>query len=279
MSHVETTNSALNGEKIKVTVRGSGRLQGSSEGTAYDFAGSAEGWAALTNADADVGAGARPAAAQPAAGSNTGSGWVTADYQQQNGGNVRALFVHIDLGSPITIPSGESIVSTFDYTQGIYGVNNTAWSIWTKDSGGTWTRRADVGGFGTTDGNDLTIEWSPVVSTDVYGIAVWLRSDISSSPTGSALLKTVVIGSEVVYGDAFYEWTDTDAPEAFATGFGLQVNFGDVSAIPPYTPTHEYTFFEIVTSGPVGYDYDTPYAYADGEPFSLPIETCFLGVP
>jgi hypothetical protein len=95
------------------------------------------------------------------------------------------------------------------------------------------------------------------------------------------LLKSVVVtGQGDIYGDAFYYWSDDDGvSHAFASGDGLQVEGGDVSSIPPYSSEHEYTFYEIVASDPVLYEYATQYTYAEGDPFSLQLITCFLGVP
>lgn len=250
-----------------ICVTGSARINTGSAQTSYDFTSGANGFTALTNADSDVGTAARPATGEPAAGSITGSGWTTADYEQENTTDVRAIYVHLDT-SVITVAAGEGITATFDYTQGNHGSGFTAWRMQTKDSGGVWSDRVVTAGGSTTDGTDLTIAWSPLVDTDIYGIAVWIRTDNQSSPSGSALLKSIVIsGGDVAYGDSFYTWTETDeAGVAYSGSDGLNQDGSGITHANAFSPESYYEYTATGTGNPFSFSYTDPDGvYTDNE--------------
>lgn len=235
---------------VSILVRGNGILQEASDATEYDFSTGANGFSALTNSDSDVGGDARPASGQPAAGSIGGSGWNHADYNQHNGTPARAVYVHIDLGSPLTVRAGQSLVATFDYTKGNHGGGFTAWRIQTKDAGGVWTIRSNVTAAGTNNGTNLTLSWTPGSDTVIHGIAVWLRSDNGTPRSGSVTLKSVAIpGTDEILGDALYYSTDSwQTAVAYDAGDGLHLEESQPAA-PPYNDNHEYFFPQVEVQG------------------------------
>jgi hypothetical protein len=274
-----TDNPALNGERIASTVRGTGILRQGGEGGDYDFTTGSNGWSPAEFAATSLGDD-RPANGQGDGATLTGSGWEDQDYTQVNATDVRAAYIYIILGAPITVLDGETVTVTFDYTKGTHNSGLAAWVLKTKDSGSTWTSRAVVNGSGTTNGTDKTLVWTVSGDTTIYGIAVRIRSDTISSPTGDALIKSVVItGVETIYGDAFYYWLEGESAQAYDNPYGLLIEGSQPTSIPPYNPEHEYSVFDIVTSGPVLYEFDSPYGNSNAENWSVQIITCFLGVP
>lgn len=85
-------------------------------------------------------------------------------------------------------------------------------------------------------------------------------------------------GGTDIMGDAFYYSTDNWATATpYADGFGLLVEGFQPDAIPPFDPSHEYTLPPMeVTSGPVLYEFNSPYPDGELANWSLQIETCFL---
>jgi hypothetical protein len=77
--------------------------------------------------------------------------------------------------------------------------------------------------------------------------------------------------------DAFYEWVDGGEPTAHGTGNGLLVNGNQPSGIPPYNDNHEYEFLiEADVTGPVIYEFNSPYTLSQMSNWSLQIRACFL---
>jgi hypothetical protein len=84
-------------------------------------------------------------------------------------------------------------------------------------------------------------------------------------------------GGTDILGDAFYYSTDDWATATpYADGFGLLVEGFQPDAIPPFDPGHEYTLPPMeVTSGPVLYEFESPYPSGELGNWSLQITTCF----
>lgn len=169
------------------------------DGVLYDFTEGDEDWSALTSSDSDVAGAATPASGT--AGSLTANGWVTSDYTQANASVVRAIYVHIDLAEPIVVADGQVLTATFDYSQGLHSSLFEAWRLQTKDSGGTWTIRSSTTAGSASNGTDEQMFWVASGDTEIHGISVWIRTDHNGgfgegwSPSGSALLKRVAIGT------------------------------------------------------------------------------------
>jgi hypothetical protein len=76
-----------------------------------------------------------------------------------------------------------------------------------------------------------------------------------------------------------YYWLEGESAQAYDNPYGLLIEGNQPTSIPPYNPEHEYSVFDIVTSGPVLYEFDSPYGNSNAENWSVQIITCFLSVP
>jgi hypothetical protein len=123
----------------------------------------------------------------------------------------------------------------------------------------------------------------PSTETVIHMIELWMADDapigIYIEALSNVCTGTPVAASKTWYGDAFYFWSDDDAPRPFADGQGLMIEFLTPPSIPPYSETHEYNVELIVTSGPVLYEYESPFGNSNMDNWSLQITTCFEGVP
>ena len=266
----QTTQPALNGEVIQTAVRGSGIV--GTVGWCQEWTGSQFASDFTFNA-----------------GTNTGGG-VTSTVWTPSGLSVReASDIYIDLGAPhniteIVLEGDIDWGGGLSFTYSILEDNHPASSVISR-----WTpgQTADLNGTNT-------LEWSGSISAQVIrvgiqacggascsGDATITRVRIAGTGTAPTFASGDACGSgDTVFADAFYTWSSASpVASAMASGYGLQVKGGDVTSIPPYSETHEYVFFETVTSGPVDYSYSTPYSFAEGDPFPLQIDPCFLGVP
>jgi hypothetical protein len=105
-------------------------------------------------------------------------------------------------------------------------------------------------------------------------------TSITLSGTGTNPFGADNCDGGAIYGDAFYFWTGTQAPQAYDPGEGCLIEGSQPSGIPPYNANHQYVLPAfVVTSGPVAFRFDSPYDETDAENWSITGAICFLGVP
>lgn len=277
----ETNRSALVGEIVAVTVRGSGRLsltasEGGMRYYLHDFADGADIWTVTQGTlDGKLSATDNPGASE--------SKQAIAKYTFP--ANVNLIGSRL-----ITTREGGTSHGSLDY------VSVRGWS----DAGQTTQTYFDGGGF-RPDGTDVeecgqetpksvrVIQIAvgvsgfnaPDISAHIQSVELWFDEDSSLGDLIEELEDVCTDepapGDVAIYGDAFYWWEEGDTPQAYDVGEGLLIESLQPDSIPPYSDTHEYTVFQDVTSGPVQYEFNSPYSLDDAENWSLQIETCFTG--
>lgn len=256
----ETTGSALNGETISYRVRGSGKIgEGTPSNYTYDFTAAAQGFslysASWNNGFRDSG-GWRT-------GSTPLSDGVTNGYRVRITRTFSSPFVDIQTVS-VTLGGGFADAYAYFYD------GETLLYTWTITGGGSGS---SVNTF-TDSGNVLVnvdrIDIRRAVTTANYTSPAYIV-DLTVTGTGSG---------DLTYGDAFYytedEWTTATPYDA---GDGLLIEGFQPASIPPFSPSHEYEGIFTSTSGPIQYDFNSPYSTSEMSNWSIQVITCFNGVP
>jgi hypothetical protein len=257
-----TTRTALNGEQISILARGAGQI---GEAVAYDF--------------------------------TSGQNSFTIDYGSLGAGIGIEDAVHIDVftnahrGLSVTrtglsLGATEKIVLTFDYVKGAPEIPTASESYIVLN--GVTVAARDYNAF-PTSGADLTWEVDGLGIGNLNSIVVQINCDIDvgndrvGGTTGSVTLKSIQINDQVIYGDFCYYWTGTldeaTAPTPYSSGQGGLIELAQPASIPPFSTTHEYSFLEIVTSGPVQLTFESPYSIGQASNWSVQAIICFQGVP
>jgi hypothetical protein len=274
----KTVRPAFNNELVLITVSGSGQITstGGSDQQRYysqDFAAGAGIW---TVTYGSLGAGGIVGAKNPSSNVRT----ATADY-------VFSSPVTI-YGSRITVTrSGTRFNGSNDFSS-VRGYSDTGFTTQVYFNGGGFQPDGEV----VVCDNEVDSIQSIRISAGVDGadypsnsivinkIEIWFGS---TDPFGTlqALVTDVCndtpAGSEIIYGDAFYYWSDTIDPTPFNDDEGLIVQLFSPNSIPPYTPSHQYNI-EQITEGTVLYLYNNPYGTANMTNWSLQFTTCFTGI-
>lgn len=180
----------------------------------------------------------------------------------------------------IMVESGQAITFTATGTWTFDGVTTTD-----ANGGGGSSGSARVPGaqYGTligrvgASGTWFAIGALNTVNMPASGELYLACNDINSYGDNSGSI-TVDIELLEIMGDAFYYWSGEGGATPYEDGYGLSIE-SDNPIAPPYSTTHEYTGGEIVTSGPILYQFESPYSTTEMTNWSLQVITCFLGVP
>lgn len=281
----ETTRPALNGEEVSILVRGAGKI-----GASVTY---------LDQMSLNLGAKSHEVSVSyPVAiyngtsatrnGTSAGS-WIGTEGNG-GGGSIQGSLVNasgnslagivIDLGALYTV----SAVS-FDYK---YAPNSPGSALTFVTFYGTSLLPADrtettltaSGGADTYHTNTWTGTQSGVRYIVVQNLC-------NRTPATTAYLDNISVTygglGDDTYGDFCYQWTgaldNPVDPIPYDSGEGGLIELAQPSSIPPFNPTHEYSFFETVTSGPVRIDFESPYSLAEATNWSVQSIVCFNGVP
>lgn len=93
-----------------------------------------------------------------------------------------------------------------------------------------------------------------------------------------SLTVTITLNNTETRGDAFYQSVVGGSWEAYDSGEGLLVEGYSPSSIPPYNAAHEYQGAFTSTSGPIQYNFESPYPDSSMNNWSIQVVTCFNGV-
>lgn len=279
----ETGTVALNGEQVSVTTRGAGKL--TSAATYTDDMTSALGvktyqvsgalpyspWVGCASGDGPNGG------AYNASGGRTGGGCIEGEIVCTTGNGINTADVVVDLGAEYTVSEVSYWWKNTPTAASLVGIT----VIFRDESGTVLASSGIYAGAGSTTYQQATWSGSQagvryvVYHADCPKTHVSYIDDLSVTYGGA--------GGDT-YGDSYYYWTGTldepdNSPAAYGAGDGLLIETAQPSSIPPYTPTHEYTVYEIVTSGPVSLAFNSPYALSGADNWSIQSIVCFGGVP
>ena len=270
-----TTKSALLGESISYQVSGFGIIQ-MALNEDDDLISDAGLWFPATVGD--------PFGSGTVTSGVTGvysSGWGHGDISSsQSTGFTRVAQIKLDLGS---VKKLTSVTATFNLVKGAYNASLGCHHLSTSEDNITWDLHGTSVTFGNAvngTGQTMTISSSSGINTRY--LRVFIRADINAllgSLVGSALVTRVQYTTIDQFGDSLYQWHGEEIPSAYDTGDGLLFDGTQPASIPSYNEGHTYVLFEpSVNSGPLIFDFETPYSLSDMDNWSLQIIACFLGV-
>lgn len=277
----ETSRPSLNGEQVSILVRGAGKLTSS---TTYTDDMSLALGAKSHELSASYPFGKWNGGSPSGNGTNGGS-WISTGGNG-GGGSIQGALVNaginqaaiaIDLGAEYTVsgvtfdykytPSpgaAQNYVSFFDASKALVAENPLTGLGGGIYQSGAWT--------GTQSGVRYVVV---IIVCNQLVASVSYLDNVSVTYGGAGVGDT--------FGDSFYQWTGSlDAPEnptPYDSGEGLLIAHAQPDSIPPFNPTSQYQLSQIVTSGPILYEFESPYDRSDASNFSIQVKTCWQGVP
>jgi hypothetical protein len=269
----ETDQSALTSEAVAYQVSGFGKLQ-TAEDVLDDFAGGAQDW--YSNqvgdhyaADDEIKVGD--------SGSHTGGLWTYGDVTRLSDNTIsRICQIDYDLGASKKITS---LTVTYNLTKGTLGGGNPVFNWYVSDDNVTWTLIEGLLPSEVSNGTGLTYTYENTTGLDARYLSVFVRSS-QLAQNGSCAITQIEYTTADVYGDALYQWVDENEPTAYGSGDGLLFEAAQPLSIPSYSEDHAYSLYDnSVDSGPLIFDFETPYTLAQLDNWSIQILVCFLGVP
>lgn len=267
---VNSVRSALTSEKIAYQVSGYGQLQKALDEN-DDFAVSSLDW---TISEAGDHFGASSTITSGTAGSYSGSQFTHGDVNTAGSGINRIVQIDLDLGA---VYHFNDIEMTYNLTKGSINTTRGVTSIGYSVDGITWTAVAGEIASAVTNGTGLTLTYSDATGFDARYLYLWVRSS-QGVYNGSCAISSVTYSGVVRNGDAFYYWDENTGPVAYGAGDGFLFEGAQPASIPSYTSNHLYNLYDpSVDSGPLIFNFETPYSYSVMSNWSLQIIVCFLG--
>lgn len=282
----DTTRAALNGERLKIAIRGNGGLQGAKSAVVrtVDFDG---GYGSYTLSIVNTGSATLSSIVVGGGGNPNNCVIMTQPTVLANSGFNATI--RIDLGEVRTVESFEfdgwfNDNRPLGSATGAFGlfklVLYDADEVSIYDSGFKSLITNKSVWF---DGTPPTGFTGLSVSGVRYASLIFSVGSSGVARNAEYRIDNIVVTcpEEVgVQGDAFYYSEDSTTWQAYGAGDGFLLNNMQPASIPPFNSNHTYVLLiASATAGSQLYDFESPYARSEAENWSIQTVTCFLGVP